>query len=101
MLVKKKVITIGSVILVLLILFIPIPHGTYRDGGTKDYCALTYRVVEWNRFIYEYEFPDNILKYHNTTVFLFPNNFKSLDELWEREKSGNFLDPDYIVEVNN
>ncbi len=50
---KKKVITIGSVILVLLILFIPIPHGTYRDGGTKDYCALTYRVVEWNRFIYE------------------------------------------------
>lgn len=46
---KKLMIKIAVTVIILLILFIPIPHGTYKDGGTKDYSALTYRVVVWNR----------------------------------------------------
>ncbi len=40
---------VSSFVLILLILFLPIPRGTYKDGGTKDYCALTYRIIVWNR----------------------------------------------------
>ena len=37
------------VILWLVLLFIPIPHGIAEDGGTRDYISLTYRLVNWNR----------------------------------------------------
>ena len=33
---------VSSFVLILLILFLPIPRGTYKDGGTKDYCAFSY-----------------------------------------------------------
>ena len=76
---KKKIWIVAPIILILLILFIPIPGGQYSDGGTKDYKALTYRVVVWNRLFAE------DLTYHKTSVFWFPTNFKSIDELWELE----------------
>lgn len=82
---KKKIILIASVILILLILFLPIPRGTYKDGGTKDYCALTYRIVVWNRLISPFG------TYHKTSVFWFPDNFKSIDELWEIERNDNSI----------
>ena len=38
---KKKIwICIAGVVL-LAILFVPIPSGTYKDGGTRTYSALT------------------------------------------------------------
>ena len=89
---KKKIIVIVSVVLLLLILFLPIPRGTYKDGGTKDYLALTYRIVVWNRLTYA---PGGDASegatgaYHKTSVFWFPNNFKSIDELWNMECGGN------------
>ncbi len=42
---KKIIWIVAPIILMLLILFIPIPGGQLRDGGTKDYKALTYRVA--------------------------------------------------------
>lgn len=46
----KKKVWIPIVIVVLLaILVIPIPTGVYKDGGTREYTALTYKVVDWNR----------------------------------------------------
>lgn len=80
---KKKIWIVALIILILLILFIPIPGGQYRDGGTKDYKALTYRVIVWNRLLAEG------FTYHKTAVFWFPNNFKSIDELWELEFGQN------------
>ena len=80
---KKKIRIVALIILILLILSIPIPGGQYRDGGTKDYKALTYRVVVWNRLLAEG------FTYHKTAVFWFPNNFKSIDELWELEFGQN------------
>lgn len=46
----KKKIWIPIVIVALLaILVTPIPTGVYNDGGTREYTALTYKVVDWNR----------------------------------------------------
>ena len=88
---KKKIILIAAIVLVLLILFLPIPRGTYRDGGTRDYCALTYRIVVWNRLT---DAPGGAASggepgvYHKTSVFWFPDNFKTIDALWTAESSG-------------
>ena len=92
MIMKKRIITIASIILILLVLFLPIPRGTYKDGGTKDYSALTYRLVVWNRLtdqIGENGSEGEIQRYHKTSVFWFPDNFKSIDELWKIEIERN------------
>ena len=79
---KKKTKTIISVILVciLLVLFVPVPTGTYKDGGTRMYTALTYKIVRWRVLL------DNA-KYEKTSVFLIPDNFKNYEELWDIEKT--------------
>ena len=73
---KKKI----AIILIILILFVPIPGGPYKDGGTKTYTALTYKVVVWNRL----DEAESVV--HKTSIHFFPDNFKSIDELWELEK---------------
>lgn len=76
----KKKIWIPIVILVLLaILVIPIPTGVYKDGGTREYTALTYKIVEWNRMT-----GDTV--YNQRKIYTFPNNFKSIDSLWHFEE---------------
>ena len=85
---KKRIITIVAIVLILLILFLPIPRGTYKDGGTRDYRALTYRIVVWNRLTQEINEDGSVEQndvYHKMSVFWFPYNFKSIDELWEIE----------------
>ena len=74
---KKKIIT-SVIVLVLLILFVPIPISPSKDGGTRRYAALTYKVVKWQRFVGEE-------RYIKTSVYFFPDNFKSIDELWAME----------------
>ena len=77
---KKKVwIWIAAAVLLLAILFVPIPTGVYRDGGTRAYSALTYKIVAWNRITTD-------AVYEKTRFYLFPENFNSIDTLWEREK---------------
>lgn len=77
----KKKIWVPIVIVVLLaLLFIPIPSGVYKDGGTREYTALTYKVVDWNRMVGA----DSI--YDATRVYFLPNNFKSIDSLWYYEE---------------
>ena len=71
---KKKKIIIALVILI--VLFCPVPSQIHLDGGTPSYTALTYKVVKWNRFI------DVNNRYHKTSVYWFPDNFKTIDELW-------------------
>ncbi len=89
---KKKIIAVTVVAAILLILFLPIPTGTYRDGGTREYTALTYKIVVWNKRIAETD-PDgsagDVHTYHKTSFFRFPNNFKHIDELWEIENAGS------------
>lgn len=76
---KKILIPIIAVIALLIILFIPIPSETYKDGGTKEYKALTYKIVKWSRI-----YGDNV--YQETKVYFLPQSLKSVDELWQIEK---------------
>ena len=75
----KKKIWIPIVIVLIAVLFIPIPSGVYKDGGTREYTALTYKIVKWNRLTGD-------STYDKLCVYLFPNNFRSIDSLWTREK---------------
>lgn len=78
---KKKWII--PTVVVLLLLFVPIPTGTYKDGGTKEFTALTYKIVAWNR-------PVDASRgaYSKIRVYPFPQNFKSIDSLWDSEQKG-------------
>lgn len=69
------------IIAVLVILFVPIPSGVYKDGGTRTYTALTCKIVAWNRMT------GPVTTYDQTKVYWFPNNFKSLDYLWGYEEN--------------
>ncbi|SEK84827.1 hypothetical protein [Ruminococcus albus] len=78
---KKKIIT-SVIVLVLLILFLPIPRSPLKDGGTREYAALTYKVVKWQRLTTDEKYSS---LYGKTSVYFFPDNRKSIDELWEME----------------
>lgn len=76
----KKKLWIPIVIVVLLaILVIPIPTGPYKDGGTREYKALTYKIVKWHRST------GGDIVYDKTKAYFFPDNFKSIDDLWQVE----------------
>ena len=78
----KKKMWIAIVVVALFIIFIiPIPTGIYKDGGTRTYTSLTYKIVDWNRMITA----DDI--YEDTKVYFFPHNFKSIDSLWDMEEN--------------
>lgn len=77
---KKIVIGIcASVLIVLAVLFVPIPRAAYDDGGTREYTALTYKIVKWNRI-----HADGV--YDKTDVYFFGDRYKSVDELWAEKQ---------------
>ena len=76
---KKLWLWILAGILVLALLFTPIPSGVYEDGGSREYTAFTYKIVDWNRLTTDG-------KYEATKLYWFPNNFKSIDDLWVNEE---------------
>ena len=88
---KKKLIIPIVIVAVLFALLYPFHKGVYDDGGTEEYDALLYKIVEWNRIqvdANEDEFNGETQIYHNRSVYWFPDNQKSIEELWEIEKSG-------------
>ena len=76
---KQKLWILIVTIVLFAILLVPIPSGICKDGGTRAYTALTYKIVDWNRLT-----GDGI--YDKTKGYLFPNNFKSIDQLWYLEE---------------
>jgi len=89
---KKKTIIISivallAVVFVLAVLFVP-TYGMYRDGGTREYTAVIYKVVKW-RHLYSYVDENGEVGYGTyikEVVYWLPDSRKSLDELWEIEK---------------
>ncbi len=75
----KKKLWILSLILLILILVVPIPTGVYKDGGTREYTALTYKIVKWHRLGGDFV-------YDKTRIYPFPENFKSIGSLWYQEE---------------
>ncbi len=61
-----------------VILFVPIPRGTLDDGGTREWTALTYKLVDWNRI-------GNNGAYRKARIYFGADRFKSIDELWAEE----------------
>ena len=76
---KKYWIVAALVIAVLGVLVIPFRIDVMNDGGSKEYRALTYRVVDWNRMT-----DDGI--YEKTRVYFFDDLRTPINELWEREE---------------
>lgn len=80
---KRKIwIPIAVISAVLAILFLPIPKGVCNDGGTREYTALTYKIVKWSRLT------DNGI-YKKTRVYFGEDRWQDIDQLWleESEKS--------------
>ena len=74
---KKRLVIIC--ILLVLILVIPMPISPLKDGGTRQFAALTYKVVAYRHLYGEGQM------YEAVKVYLFPDNFTSIDELIDRE----------------
>lgn len=77
---RKKLIPIIAVFVLLIILFVPVSKGTLQDGGTRDYVALTYRVVDWNKIM-----ANGV--YEKTRVYWLGDKSKTIDELWQMEQA--------------
>ena len=81
---NKKLLAVIIVIALIIVLFVPFGYASYDDGGTVRFTSLTYSVIKWNRFVSDWSSGEMKLdKYENTCFYLFPDNFKSIDELWE------------------
>lgn len=92
---KKKLWIPIILLAVLAILFIPVPSGVYEDGGTREYTALTYKIVDWNRIT-------GRDTYSKTKLYIIPDNFKTIDELWACESETlEYMFSAEIVEISN
>lgn len=77
---KKRIwIPIALSVLLLALLFVPIPTGQMKDGGTKVYSALTYKIVKYNRLYEDGRFTSD-------RVYFGANAWKSVDELFAIEE---------------
>lgn len=75
---KKKLIIIISCVALLLVLFLPIPSASYDDGGTREYKALTYKIVDWNVIS-----DDGV--YEKTRFYVGEEAYTSINALWYKE----------------
>lgn len=85
---KKTVITTIIVTLsIAFILFFPFPQGAYKDGGTRVFRSLTYKLVIWNKHTVELDEKGKctVSVYRHTSIYWFPDCNKSIGELWEIE----------------
>lgn len=81
---NKKLLTLIIALALVIVLFVPFGYASYDDGGTVRFTSLTYTVVKWNRYESDWSSGEMELElYQNTCFYIFPHNFKSLDELWE------------------
>lgn len=81
---KKKTIIWIILVALIAVLVVPLPTITYKDGGTRVYQSLTYKIVKWKRLTDE-------TTYEATNVYFFPKNFKSDDALFKEEIKKNAL----------
>ena len=92
---KKKIwIPIIVSVVLLAVLFVPIPNGQMKDGGTRVYSALTYKIVDWNRLY-------NDEMYSETKVYFGADAWKSIDDLFaEEEPNIESVVRATIIEIN-
>ena len=76
---RRKVWWVVLLVALLAVFFLPIPNGQLKDGGTRVYTALTYKLVRWQRLT-------AAGRHDATRIYWFPQNFRSLDGLWAQEE---------------
>lgn len=83
---KKSWISLLIVLALSTILLLPIPKG-HTDSGARVYRALTYKIVQWNQQVVIPQENGELerITYQKTSVYWFPDHFKSIDELWKME----------------
>ena len=88
---KKKLVLILllAALAAAAVLLAPIPGKTY-DDGTREYRALTYRLIRWNR-------PDADGVYSRTRIYSLKDRDTPIDELWFREGAADVFYA-YVVE---
>ena len=81
-------------VLAAAVLAVPIPKAALDDGGTREYAAMTYRIVKWKKFYAGGT-------YEKTKVYFGKDLKKTLDELWAEEEAGieHVFDAE-ITEIN-
>lgn len=94
---KTKRVWIFIIIFAVLaaaVLAVPIPKAALDDGGTREYAAMTYRIVKWKKFYAGGT-------YEKTKVYFGKDLKKTLDELWAEEAAGieHVFDAE-ITEIN-
>ena len=80
---KKKAVIITlisalALLLIVAVLVVPVPSGQMKDGGTRVFSALSYKIVDWNSIT-----ADSV--YEKTKVYFFPDNLRDVDSLWADE----------------
>ncbi len=82
---NKKRVTIVSVVLVALllvgVLFVPYKTEVLQDGGSRVHSAVLYTYVEWKGLELSEQTGEYSLETVKKSVFWFPTNHKSIDEL--------------------
>ncbi len=104
---KQRKNVLKTVLIIMLVLIIPIPSAQYKDGGTRTFDALSYRIVKWRRIVpselsaYEHPHIQNG-ELHMTSVYLFPLNFiRPLDDLFDKEmREITLSDEAVVIEVS-
>ena len=82
---KRKIwIPIAAIVIILAVFFVPIPTGALNDGGTREFRALTYKIVCWNRL-----YGDDV--YKATKVYFGADARRSIDELFAIEEKNDIL----------
>ncbi len=69
-----------AILVVLVALLLPIPQPPYDDGGTREYVALTYKIVDWNRIT-----DDGV--YEKLRIYPLLARNATIDALWEEESA--------------
>lgn len=72
---KKWIIAAAALLAAVLI--VPIPTASFDDGGTREFKALTYKIVKWNH-MYEGD-----LCYNSTRFYFGKDKNKPVSELWK------------------
>ena len=76
---KKKIWIpiVVSIAILIIAAFIPFSVDTLKDGGSRVYSALAYKIIDWHAFT-------ELGVYDKTKAYFFTN--ESVGELWEKEK---------------
>ncbi len=81
---KKTIIVIATIIGLLLIFTFPIPivhSDIYGEGSVVSFNSLTYQIVKWDMY------PNSLKPYQHTDFYFAPNNFNSVEKLWEKRQN--------------